>query len=121
MSSPYRRSVHSPPKLHSQYGPEESIALKRQTEAALSTLADGKARAKQGMQPVAELRSQLAGLVTSLGLDLREVQESVVEHAAMYANCPEVLGGMLQLVFCLELMGSWLRDRDAQVKESRRQ
>jgi len=112
--------VQSPAQPHHQRL-DDTHTLKRQTEAALATLAEGKARAKGGMQAVSELRGQLAGLVVNLGLDLREVQENVVENAAMYANCPEVLGGMLQLVFCLDLLGSWLADRDTRVKDMSKQ
>jgi len=58
------------------------------------------------------LREGLDTVAVRLGVDLRAVQESVVEHAAMYASCPEVLGGMLQLVFCLDLLGTWIKEQD---------
>lgn len=40
-----------------------------------------------------------------------------MEHAAMYAKNPEVLGGMLHLVFCLDLVHQWVQSRDDQIKE----
>jgi len=100
---------------------EDPRVLLRRVEAALQTLSDGRARVAAGAEAVEQLRRQLDKVRTPLALDLREVQESVVEHAAMYARSPEVLGGMLHLVFCFDLVRAWLSERDfeAQTLERR--
>jgi len=100
---------------------EDPRILLRRVEAALQALSDGRARIAAGAEAVEQLRCQLDRVRTPLGLDLREVQESVVEHAAMYARNPEVLGGMLHLVFCFDLVREWLSERDgnAQALERR--
>jgi len=89
--------------------------LMRRLEVALHSLTDGQARVAEAAAAVGDLRLRLADLASQLAdrVDLREVQESVVEHAAMYAKSPEVLGSMLKLVFCLDLVAGWLRERDA--------
>ena len=76
-----------------------SVSLRLRSEAALQALAAGR-RVAKGAQAVEELRKALEDVAPKLRVDLREVQESVIEHAAMYAKNPEVLGGMLHLVFC---------------------
>lgn len=91
--------------------------------AALQALSEGKVRTAGGLDSVTELQQRLKALVGQFdlqggGIDLREVQESIVEHAAMYANCPEVLGGMLQLVFCLDHVRGWLEQRDLGVQDA---
>jgi len=91
--------------------------------AALQTLSEGKFRTAGGLDSVTELQQRLKSLAGQFDLqggdiDLREVQESIVEHAAMYANCPEVLGGMLQLVFCLDHVRGWLEQRDLAVQDA---
>jgi len=100
---------------------EDPRVLLHRAEAALQTLSDGRARVAAGAEAVEQLRRQLDQVRTPLALDLREVQESVVEHAAMYARNPEVLGGMLHLVFCFDLVRAWLSERDdsAQALERR--
>lgn len=97
-------------------------ALLVRARAALQALSDGKVRAASGIDSVDELQDRLRALsgqktLRESGIDLREVQESVVEHAAMYANCSEVLGGMLQLVFCLDHFRNWLEQRDLDIQE----
>jgi len=97
--------------------------LLQRSRAALQALSDGKIRTASGFEAVKELQERLSTLAAELelrdsGIDLREVQESIVEHAAMYANCPEVLGGMLQLVFCLDHVRGWLEQRDLAVRDS---
>jgi len=82
-------------------------------ESALRTLASCRAKAEGGSESVAELRLRLGEIGPTLGVDLREVQENLVEHAAMYSNCPEVLGGMLQLVFCIDVVCAWVAERDS--------
>jgi len=107
------------PERDSLYYTEDGPhGLLLRVEVALQALAEGRTRAAGGAEDAAELRRRIAGLERHLNVDLREVQENVVEHAAMYANCPEVLGGMLQLVFCLDLLRQWLSERDARAKES---
>lgn len=93
------------------------------SRAALQALSDGKVRTANGLDSVKELQQRMKSFVGQLelqgsGIDLREVQESIVEHAAMYANCPEVLGGMLQLVFCLDHVRGWLEQRDLAVQDA---
>lgn len=98
-------------------GTAESLsALQVRAERALEALAESSAVSHGGLEAVAELQQRVKELAPRLGVDIREVQESVVEHAAMYANCPEVLGGMLQLVFCLDDVSSWRRDMEARAK-----
>jgi hypothetical protein len=101
----------------------EAYTLLLRARTALEALSEGKVRTASGLDAVKDLRERLSRLSGSLqvlgsGIDLREVQESIVEHAAMYANCPEVLGGMLQLVFCLDHIRCWLEERDAVVKSA---
>lgn len=91
-------------------GPRELLV---RVEAALRTLGEGRAKATGGLEAVGDLRRRLGELAVGLNIDLREVQESVVENAAMYANCPEVLGGMLQLVFCLDLVRAWFSEQQS--------
>ncbi|CAE7304148.1 TATDN2 [Symbiodinium natans] len=91
--------------------------LRLRLEAALQVLADGRARAVHGQEGLALLQRSLKDAEQRLGVDLREVQESTVEYAAMYAKNPEVLGGMLHLVFCLDLVHQWVQSRDDQIKE----
>lgn len=93
------------------------------SRAALQALSDGKVRTANGLDSVRELQQRMKSFLGQLelqgsGIDLREVQESIVEHAAMYANCPEVLGGMLQLVFCLDHVRGWLEQRDLAVQDA---
>jgi hypothetical protein len=86
-------------------------------ESALRHLGDCNVKTKKGLTAVDELKHELGELCQRHGVfDLREVQESLVEHAAMYANCPEVLGGMIQLVLCLDLVCKWVAERDARAK-----
>jgi len=92
--------------------------LLQQVQAALQALGEGRLRTASGLHAVGELRKQLEALAERLHLDLRKVQESIVEHAAMYANCPEVLGGMLQLVFCLDHVKTWIQERDVRVQRA---
>jgi len=99
---------------------EDPRILLRRVEAALQTLSDGRARVAAGAEAVEHLRRQLDQVRTPLALDLREVQESVVEHAAMYARNPEVLGGMLHLVFCFDLVRAWLNERDVNAQSLER-
>lgn len=106
-----------------------SASLRQRSEAALQALQDGR-RVARGAEAVEELRAALNDLTPKLRIDLREVQESVVEHAAMYAKNPEVLGGMLHLVFChlaarplcrsmrgLDLLNQWLLERDSESQQ----
>lgn len=93
-------------------------ALLVRARAALQVLGDGKVRTANGIESVKELQERLNELAGLTGMDLREVQESIVEHAAMYANCPEVLGGMLQLVFCLDTVRDWLEQRDRAMQDT---
>lgn len=90
-------------------------------EAELQALSEGRAKVAGGAQSVDDLRHQLGEVGARLRIDLREVQESVVEHSAMYARNPEVLGGMLHVVKCLDLVHAWLAERDARTKEIERQ
>ncbi|CAE8627811.1 unnamed protein product, partial [Polarella glacialis] len=95
--------------------------LRLRAETALRALADGRTRLASGLDSVDLLRGQLDEAGTRWDLDLREVQESTVEHTAMYARNPEVLGGMLHLVFCLDLVNQWLEQRDSEAEELREQ
>lgn len=52
---------------------------------------------------------------SKLDLDLREVQESILENTAMYAKNPEVLGSMIHLVFGLDVMSQWVTARDSEL------
>ena len=52
---------------------------------------------------------------SKLDLDLREMQESILENTAMYAKNPEVLGSMIHLVFGLDVMSQWLTARDSEL------
>lgn len=101
-------------------GGDDPRSLRRRVEAALRGLADGRTRLEHSSTAVGELREGLGEVGVRLGVDLREIQESVVEHTAMYAKNPEVLGGMLQLVFCLDLVHGWLEQRDAKAQELER-
>jgi len=101
-------------------GGDDPRSLRRRVEAALRGLADGRTRLEHCSEAVGELREGLCEVGVRLGVDLREIQESVVEHTAMYAKNPEVLGGMLQLVFCLDLVHGWLEQRDAKAQELER-
>eukprot|EP00930_Biecheleria_cincta_P095537 TRINITY_DN87493_c0_g1_i1.p1 TRINITY_DN87493_c0_g1~~TRINITY_DN87493_c0_g1_i1.p1 ORF type:complete len:366 (+),score=71.41 TRINITY_DN87493_c0_g1_i1:160-1257(+) len=92
-------------------------SLRRRAEDALSALAEGRTRLASGLQAVKLLQQELAIADARLGLDLREVQQSTVEHAAMYARNPEVLGGMLHLTFSLDSVRQWLERRDSEVEE----
>lgn len=91
--------------------------LRLRLESALQVLASGRARAAYGQEGLRALQQSLKEAEQRLALDFREVQESTVEHAAMYAKNPEVLGGMLHLVFCLDLVHQWVQSRDDQIKE----
>lgn len=91
--------------------------LRIRSEEALRALAEGRTRLESGLQAVKLLQQQLDAAGARLGLDLREVQESTVEHAAMYARNPEVLGGMLHLLFSLDTVRQWLERRDSEVEE----
>lgn len=106
--------------------PAEDSALQGlllRARAALQALSDGKVRTASGLDSVKELQGRLEAFsgqceLQGFGVDLRQVQESIVEHAAMYANCDEVLGGMLQLTFCLDHVRSWLEQRDLAVQDA---
>lgn len=101
-------------------GGRKPQSLLRRLEAALRDLAEGKSRVAHGLTAVGELRQRLGDVAPRLGIDLRGVQESVVEHAATYAKSPEVLGCMLKLVWCLDLVSTWLGERDASAAELER-
>ncbi|CAJ1386020.1 unnamed protein product [Effrenium voratum] len=90
---------------------------RRRAAAALRQLGEGARRAQRATEALALLQQELAATECRLGVDLRQVQESTVEHAAMYAKNPEVLGGMLQLVFCLDLVHQWEQSTDHQIKD----
>lgn len=98
-------------------------SLTFRARAALKALSDGRIRTVGDLNAVSDLQQRLTDLVTKFsllgdGIDLREVQESVVEHAAMYAKSREVFGGMLQLVFCLDTIRTWLEQRDDVVRDA---
>ncbi|CAK9031462.1 unnamed protein product [Durusdinium trenchii] len=93
-------------------------ALRLRAESALRALAEGRRRLAHGVTAVAQLQEALEELrETQLGINLREVQESIVEHSAMYAKNPEVLGGMLHLVFSLDLLNQWQSKREEDLQE----
>lgn len=110
-AAPFSKAV-GPPIVTACVG-NGPAALQRQAEQSLRALTESGGHAVAGAQAVAELRTKLAELQPRLGVDIREVQESLVQHAAMYTSCPEVLRGMLRLVSCLDVVRSWQLERDA--------
>ena len=99
-------------------GRQRVSSLRLRSETVLKALAEGRWRLAHGQEAVAQLLEDLDELrKTKLGSDLREVQESILEHNAMYAKNPEVLGSMLHLVFGLDVMSQWLTSRDEELDE----
>ena len=97
-------------------GRHQVSMLRHRAESALKTLAEGRRRLAHGQEAVTQLLEDLDALKDSgLDLNLREVQESILEHTAMYAKNPEVLGSMIHLVFGLDLMSQWLTARDQEL------
>eukprot|EP00438_Fugacium_kawagutii_P008203 Skav229046 [mRNA] locus=scaffold2828:53321:54025:+ [translate_table: standard] len=90
-------------------------SLRSRAEGALKALAEGRRRLAHGQEAVQQLLQELQQLRQTTDLDLREVQESVLEHTAMFAKNPEVLGSMIHLVFTLDLMNQWLSSRDQEL------
>lgn len=91
-----------------------------QLEGALKALSEGRFKGASGGEQANGMVGKLRAAAAPLGLDLRDVQEAVVEHSAMYANCPEVLGGMLKLTFCLDQVKDLLQRKDAQLQDAER-
>eukprot|EP00392_Amoebophrya_sp_AT5.2_P007062 g7076.t1 len=105
------------PRLRFRGGLSQLVGLNEKMNRTLSELKEGQFDHAKGHEAVQALQSKLYRLQDHFDDNIAEVQQSIVEHSAFYANNPQVLGGMVKLTEVLGLASVLLAQKADAIQE----